>query len=85
MKKRIISALLLTCALVIAPVGNIFSTVATASGNYSETVTVCGSGQGNTLTNRGTSCDRPDISNRFGLSRKKRAKTSCGGCEKKLL
>ena len=31
MKKRIFSALLLACALVIAPVGNIFSTVVTAS------------------------------------------------------
>lgn len=33
MKKRILSALLLACALVIAPVGNIFSTMATASSN----------------------------------------------------
>lgn len=36
MKKRILSALLLACALVIAPVGNIFSTVATASSNVWE-------------------------------------------------
>lgn len=37
MKKRILSALLLACALVVAPVGNLFSTVATASGNSGET------------------------------------------------
>lgn len=36
MKKRIFSALLLACALVIAPVGNIFSTVATASDNSNQ-------------------------------------------------